>query len=168
MPSHFYIIFLVICSQIPILVVLEDSLTMEGFAGLHHKYQNYMNVFNLPTWLLNHWGFMLNGGLKFKMWGFLLVFRYGRQAWELIKKWITIRPDYFFSFLLIYLTRNFQECSNRAIAISEIYIWTHTSEIFQETGIRAGTSLSNIYNITFSLSQPDVELCLLAAQHQEH
>lgn len=35
---------------------------------------------NLPTWLLNQWGFMFKGGLMFKMCEFFPVFRYGRQA----------------------------------------------------------------------------------------
>lgn len=39
---------------------------------------------NLPTWPLNQWGFMLKGGLMFKMCEFFPTFRYGMQAWELI------------------------------------------------------------------------------------
>ena len=40
---------------------------------------------NLPTCPLNHMGFMLSGGLMFKICGFFATFKYGMHAWELQK-----------------------------------------------------------------------------------
>ena len=38
---------------------------------------------NLPTYPLNHIGFMLSGGLMFNICGFFASFKYGRHACEL-------------------------------------------------------------------------------------
>jgi hypothetical protein len=45
---------------------------------------------DVPTLFLNHFGFKLNGGDKFKMCGFLLFSKYGMASFELLNELIIL------------------------------------------------------------------------------